>query len=67
MLNPYIFKEREGNNVVPCLVNHFKGIGYFSGPNFGELNICGDSCAQKIQEQDYYLVYSMDIKDRISL
>ena len=44
----YIYSEVEGkkggSNLVLCLMNHFKEMGYFDRTDFGELSIFADNC-----------------------
>ena len=44
-------------------MNHFKEMGKFSGPNFGELNVCADNCSGKKKNKitTRYTLWLVDI------
>ena len=39
--------EKVGNNLVSCMINHFKDMGYFSSLTFGDITICAGICTGK--------------------
>ena len=42
-------------NEVSCLINHFKDMGYFFVPTFGDIIICADSSVVKKYQYEYLL------------
>ena len=70
VLHSFIYIKLEGdkfeNNVVSCLINHFKDLGYFYSPTFGDITFFSDNFMVP-NNNNITIWYSMDSRDRIIL